>query len=76
MGGVNVVVKPASIDKKFHLKNFFACNVIREFGYGLYDHYAHASGQNLAENGDFIWQMVPVFRRAQLRARSIMPAPH
>lgn len=76
MGGLNVALKPEVFDTKFEMMNFGAINIMQDFGYGLYDYYEHAHGTQLQENGDFIWQMVPVHRGRPLNGRATYPAPY
>ena len=67
-GGLNFAIKPNVFDERFEIVKYALTATVYEHGYGLFEYFVHAEGNQLDPNGNFLFRTNPHFN-----ARSTWP---
>ncbi len=67
-GGFNYAIKPSVFDARFEISKYALTAPVHEHGYGLFEYFVHAEGNQLDQNGNFQFHTNPHFN-----ARSTWP---
>lgn len=60
-GGLNYAIKPEVFDERFEVVKYALTAPVHAHGYGLFEYFVHAEGNQLHPNGDFLFRTNPHF---------------